>query len=1230
MVEESSFYTYTVTDIDTGEVISEDKIAGAMVEAIRAFNAGEETRVYTGKAGTLSSKYSSVINNPDATETYSVEKHGFVAIIEEGDALASLATYHAGSLSDYNTIKMSFTPRPKDSYNLRDSISVGSNSEWTVVSERKYVGGYKMRYLMLSDPEAAAEKGAKTYDASWLGMAIAYRDYLTEKGIISKISEDKLTEDIPLYIETFGAAETTEKILSVPVTVMAPLTSFEDILQMYTDLSAQGIKNINFKLTGYANGGMYSAVPGRLKFEKEVGGNDGFQALLDEAAKINAADKNNNLGIFPDFNIVFDVYDELFNGYNKDDHAAKTIDDRYANRREYSATQQKYENFYEIVISPAYFYVLYERITKNYAEKYDNVKGISVSTLGSWLNSDFDEDEPYNREDSKTFTIKAFEYLDNTYDEVMTDGGNSYVWKYVDHMLDVSLDSSRYNFSANAVPFIGVVLHGSVSFTGEPLNMEGDLQYAILKAIENGASPYFILSMRNTQILKEYFDLSKYYSIRYDIWNKDIADVYNTLNDTLKDVQDKYITNHEFLTGERVPDSDELEADIYIEYIADLEAEQNAAEIIAKEIALAASVARKQGRDAEAYAAEAVLEAYALYTSQLSSAYTAITFDVDYYNEVVKAYKLEMPTRGYSSYRNSKDDAEKKLYAQYDRARAILAAISDYDKSFDEIVKLYDAAYAKVQELLPNKDLSSSANNVTNAYKNYANAKNAEKRLEALEKLEQTLAEHKANADLNKQYVAADQAFSLVKNSGFNLTFEECYDTYLAYENASYFSNFFKLTTVEEPVADDVAKYAQFVEAKVALEKLETLAKTFKQTKGSVDNYIVARAQMAVAVELGYDKSEDEVLHKYYTNAKSQVTSTRTTAINAAARIDGATLRSLEKTLETLKEHLELATAAIETLAIAEGVTVQYKEGSEHTVRDITNYDELAEKSLIVKQAIDRATATANYLEKPSYDIIEDGKATEYSVNGQTLYYTRNEQGEKLYFYGTYEEGYSYFTPVVAEDGTVTYEVYHRGSKTGAILENGLEIYEFSDRGGKGYYTASVEEGYTYYDYDANYNVYLLKAATTYNGEKFTTLEDGTVIYLDGEVYYSVNEDGSYTRYNYYQSVNEYYELALAECEKIKNLAQEKAAVSGDNSFAEDVQKRIDRNNAATEEEEEEEEEDVVSRYFTENIVAVTYGNEDGTPFKTIILNYNNFAIRVVYGDIEYTIPAYEFVVIQQ
>lgn len=66
----------------------------------------------------------------------------------------------------------------------------------------------------------------------------------------------------------------------------------------------------------------------------------------------------------------------------------------------------------------------------------------------------------------------------------------------------------------------------------------------------------------------------------------------------------------------------------------------------------------------------------------------------------------------------------------------------------------------------------------------------------------------------------------------------------------------------------------------------------------------------------------------------------------------------------------------------------------------------------------------------------------------------------------------------------------------------------------------------------------------------------------------------------------------------------------------------------------DDEEEDEASRYASDDgrIVAVTYGQKtaSGTyaPYKTFILNYNNFSIQVEYNDVIYTIPAYGYVTV--
>ena len=538
----------------TGKVYGQDyayhTITGKLQESIR-YPVYGIVDSYEMVAGT--DKEYSELEYKDTTVETETKYRGFVAIVEEGDAMMEISTYHEVRAHKYNAVKVTVYPRPQDTYNIADAISVGQNSEWTVVSSRKYTGSYRIKYILLTPDSVAEEKGIENYyDASYVGMALAYRDYLVKNGVLTQLTSEDVGEDIPLYIETFGTIPTTEKFLSIPINVMTPLTSFEDIQQMYTDLSEKGISNINFIMTGYANGGYYSTVPYGLKWEKSVGGKKGFEELLAYA-------KEKGFGLYPDFDFVYINETEMFDGVSLRTHAVRTIDDRYSSKKEYSATKQTYMSFFELCISPAYMSRFYEKFTDKYL-KYEPI-GISVSTLGNSLNSDFDEDEPYNREDAKAFTQQALAYLEENYNSVMTSGGNSFTWKYVDHITDIALDSSRYSQAGAAVPFLGIVLHGFVQFAGTPINMEGNIDYAFLKAIENGSSLKFILSYRNTDELKDFEDLSQFYSIRYDIWFNDVVSLYTELNAALKGVQTSAIVDHQFVDGTRVPDADELAAD---------------------------------------------------------------------------------------------------------------------------------------------------------------------------------------------------------------------------------------------------------------------------------------------------------------------------------------------------------------------------------------------------------------------------------------------------------------------------------------------------------------------------------------------------------------------------------------------------------------------------------------------------------------------------------------------
>ena len=518
------------------------------------------------------------VTPPEEQKKYT-RKEGYVAIIEEGDSLASITTDHGGNVQHkYNSVYTEFNPRPKDSYNLASSISVAGDATWTVVSDRKYTGSYRIRYIMLSDFEYASKHAdenidvSSAFDTSYVGMALAYRNELIRSGALTKKETDKT--QIPLYIETLGVMDVQDKFLSIPVTVKKPLTTFEDIKTITNELGEAGITNLVYKLTGYINGGMINTLPSKIKVEKAAGKAEGLKDLLSFA-------EEKGIDIFLDMDFSYAKKDKAFDGFSRRTQAVKTIDNRYTQKRIYSATLQYFTGTGLLAVSPSVFSDIFASAQNDLTKL--GVKNISLGTIGSDLNSDFDEDDPYNREDSKENVVNTLAKIREAGYSVMMDCGNAYAVKYAQHVLKVALDSSNFTYASESVPMFGLIYHGYLDFAGSATNMAGDVRYETLKILENGANPYFILVYQNSEKLKEDTTLSEYFSISYANWKEDLIATYNKLNNALGKVMNASIIGHEFVIGERVPTADEIEADKKAEEIAKEEEAKAEAEKKAEE-----------------------------------------------------------------------------------------------------------------------------------------------------------------------------------------------------------------------------------------------------------------------------------------------------------------------------------------------------------------------------------------------------------------------------------------------------------------------------------------------------------------------------------------------------------------------------------------------------------------------------------------------------------------------
>lgn len=445
--------------------------------------------------------------------------NGFFAIVENGAAMSSIRlTMEGASQNPYALLTTEFAPLPQDTYDLSEANSNADHVMFTVLSKEKFQEKLVIRYIMLTDEGIiASENLATDYISSYVGMANAYRDYLTDatSGILEAFAAGDVESTLPLYIETFGIIETTEKFLTIPVEVKVALTSFDDIKTMYKELSDVGISNVKFKLSGYANGGIgvYSNYPVKLKWERKVGGKSGFRDLLSFVSE----HAEQGLQVFPDFDFQYIYSDRMFDGIRRKKIGARTPDNRYAIKKTYSHVTQEYDDeMWGWIVAPNFLTELYERFDRRYL-RYD-AGAISLANIAGELSSSYDEDEYVLREDAMRETVAMLAKVAEKY-SVMSNGGNVYALQYVDYLLNAPIDSSHFRSASYTVPFFGMVMHGLVNYAGAPFNEEGNSEYQILRAIESGASLYFILSYANTDLLKEDMILNRYYSVNYQIWN---------------------------------------------------------------------------------------------------------------------------------------------------------------------------------------------------------------------------------------------------------------------------------------------------------------------------------------------------------------------------------------------------------------------------------------------------------------------------------------------------------------------------------------------------------------------------------------------------------------------------------------------------------------------------------------------------------------------------------------
>lgn len=445
----------------------------------------------------------------------------FLAVIEEGSSLAQIRADISGRINSYNTAAPIFQVLQQDEVDLKE---LAGNNVIMAYQQTPYDGDIRVRYRLLADDLA-----------DYSGMAKSYREYLSDNGTLSKLEGDKM----PVQLEVLAAVDLIKPILGIPVNTVQELTSFDEAAAMIQDLYDAGISDMDVRLSGWFNGGLRQSIASKIKIQRQVGSKSDFKDLIELTNEL-------DVGFYPDATFSFNYRNTLFDSFIATRDASRYLDREVVELGKYRPSTM------QVRPSSTTFWAISPEKSATYASSFLNdftaygSSGLSIRDAGKYLGADYNRRNESDRETAMDIWTDIFTEATATDSKLMLEYGNSYSLAYADVLIDLPYESSKYQITDRSIPFMQMVLHGSVDYSHDAYNLASNNADAFLAMVEMGANPRFVLMAEENSILKD-SDYTEYFSVEYDMWRDRIIEMTAELEPILAPLRTETMERHEYL-----------------------------------------------------------------------------------------------------------------------------------------------------------------------------------------------------------------------------------------------------------------------------------------------------------------------------------------------------------------------------------------------------------------------------------------------------------------------------------------------------------------------------------------------------------------------------------------------------------------------------------------------------------------------------------------------------------
>ncbi|MCI9566012.1 MAG: hypothetical protein HFG30_08450 [Eubacterium sp.] len=355
-----------------------------------------------------------------------------------------------------------------------------------------------------------------TPSADYVGMAKAYRQHLIDEKVLTEIKQEG--KDIPIRID-FLMSDSKKGVFS---TQEVAVTSAKDVDEILEKLSKDGIRNINSGLIGWQSGGETMAKPNSTSISGNVGSKSEFEDLMTKYAE-----KGIDISLSREFTTI---NEDMISYYN---NAAKHLNTKYLEVDQSTVLPKN-------VPVAEFGYALPKKtaswITDLYEDLGDYSKSFTIDGASDVLVSSYDSDGVENTvTDAITYYQDAIEKIKKNGTKANLVSPNKYLWKYTDRYLQSTVGTSQYVYETDTVPFLQMVLHGTMEVYAPYANFSFYSTTDQLRMIDYNINPSFVLTKKPSYLLSA-TKSSDYYSTEFEQYEELVKNIYATVNKPLSQV----------------------------------------------------------------------------------------------------------------------------------------------------------------------------------------------------------------------------------------------------------------------------------------------------------------------------------------------------------------------------------------------------------------------------------------------------------------------------------------------------------------------------------------------------------------------------------------------------------------------------------------------------------------------------------------------------------------------